>query len=337
MSSASLDIDQFDWAFNIFSNWRASHSYPINTFQATLRKKLKSVDRRSIVAERLKRTPSIIGKLVRFPSMRLARMQDIGGLRAIVKGIHQVRVLEQKYREARFEHELVSSKDYIAHPKDDGYRGVHLIFKYSNKRAPEYNGLHIELQIGTRVQHAWATAVETMGTFLGQALKSGVGEEHWRHFFALTGAGLARMENAPPVPGFESMSMVDICVRVAKSENELHVLEKLKGFSVAANKITEGKGQGTYHLVVLNSNEKSVQITPYPVSRLEQANIDYAEVERRAHAGEPVEAVLVSAGPIKALKKAYPNYFLDTNDFIKQVKLMLEVAAGYPLLQMSIK
>ncbi len=331
LCAEDIDFDRFSWAFEVLANWRAAHSYPINTFQATLRKKLKSIDKQGIVAERLKRTPSIIDKLRRFPTMGLSRMQDIGGLRAIVRGMQHVKLLEQKYREARFEHSLTNSKDYITNPKHDGYRGVHLMFKYSNKRAPLYEGLHVELQIRTQLQHAWATAVETMGTFLGQALKSGMGEENWRNFFALTSAGLAKIENSPPVPGYESMSMLEICIRVARAENELHVLEKLRGFSIAANRITEGKGKGTYHLVVLNSQEKTVQITPYSVTRLEQANIDYADVERRAHDGEPVEAVLVSAGPIKALKKAYPNYFLDTHGFIRQIKRMLDRAAAFPL------
>ena len=56
------------------------------------------------------------------------------------------------------------------------------------------------------------------------------------------------------------------------------------------------------------------------MSRLEQANNDYAEIERRTKQGEPLEAVLVSAGPIDALKKAYPNYFLDTEVFIQQIE-----------------
>ncbi|MBI5520588.1 MAG: RelA/SpoT domain-containing protein [Desulfovibrio sp.] len=331
LASADIDFEKFTWALDVLANWRASHSYPINTFQATLRKKLKGIDRTGIVAERLKRTLSIIAKLERYQSMELARMQDIGGLRAIVRGVAQVRMLEILYREAKFEHELTNSKDYISSPKPDGYRGVHLIYRYKNKRAPDYDGLHVELQLRTKLQHAWATAVETMGTFLRQALKSGLGDEEWRVFFELTSAGFAKIEKCPAVPDYETLSMPEICIQVAESERKLRVLEKLRGFSVAANRITEGKGQGSYHLVMLNYDDKSVTITPYSVSRLAQANKDYAEVELRARNGEPVEAVLVSAGPIKALKKAYPNYFLDTHDFIKQVRKMLAIAQDYPL------
>jgi len=70
-----------------------------------------------------------------------------------------------------------------------------------------------------------------------------------------------------------------------------------------------------------------VQIRPYPIARLDQANIDYAEIEKRTKAGEPVEAVLVSAGPVDALRKAYPNYFLDTQAFVAE---LTKVIASVP-------
>jgi hypothetical protein len=43
-------------------------------------------------------------------------------------------------------------------------------------------------------------------------------------------------------------------------------------------------------------------------------------------AGEEIEAVLVAADPIEALKKAYPNYFLDTREFIVQIQRVIQQA-----------
>jgi putative GTP pyrophosphokinase len=253
-------------------------------------------------------------------------MQDIGGLRAILRDMRKVRTLEQLYRDSRFQHQLVSSKDYIAEPKPDGYRSVHLIYRYENPKVTSYNGLLLELQLRTRLQHAWATAVETMGTFLGQALKSGQGEDRWRSFFEVTASAIAHLEKSPPVPGYEMLTREETFRRVADSEAELGVLEKLRGFSIAAEGITTEKGQGSFHLVVLDSANKSVSIRPYGLTRLEEANAAYAEVEKQAQAGELVEAVLVSAGSVEALKKAYPNYFLDTHEFIVQIEKVMEEA-----------
>ena len=312
--------EEQEWAGTVLSNWRACHLYPINTFQATLRQKLKKIDEQAIVAQRLKRAPSIVLKLRRFDGMQLARMQDIGGLRAVVRSVARTRRLEDAYRNSQFNHELTSSKNYVDEPKADGYRSIHLIYRYANDRAPAYNGLSLELQLRTQLQHAWATAVETMGTFLGQALKSGQGEGHWRGFFATASAALAILERTAPVPGFEGHTRDDVFAEVARAENELRVLEKLEGFAVAADRITTLRGKGAYHLIVLDSVERTVSIQPYAIARLEEANRDYAAVEQRTKAGEAIEAVLVSAGPVDALKKAYPNYFLDTQAFVTQIR-----------------
>ncbi len=324
LASEAAPSAEVSWAETVLANWRACHGYPINTFQATLRTKLSHLGwDDAIVAQRLKRTPAILNKLRRFNTMQLARMQDIGGLRAVVSSLGKVRRLESEYENARFEHTLVSRKDYIAEPKTDGYRSVHLIFRYKNKIAPAYDGLLLELQIRTKLQHAWATAVETMGTFLGQALKSQQGEQRWLKFFEIAGAAFAHLERSPLVPGYETLDRYDTFVQVARAENELRVLERLRGFSIAVGAITSERGRGTYHLVILDSQRRTVQILPFPKTALEQATEQYAVAESRAKAGEPLDVVLVSAGPIGLLRRAYPNYFLDTNGFIRRIEKII--------------
>jgi hypothetical protein len=110
----------------------------------------------------------------------------------------------------------------------------------------------------------------------------------------------------------------------------LRVLYKLRGFAIAADKITAERGQGAYHLIILDSAKRTVLIRPYPIARLEQANVDYAAIEQRTKAGEAIEAVLVSAGPIDALRKAYPNYFVDTQEFVAQIQNVISTAKQKP-------
>jgi hypothetical protein len=274
---------------------------------------------------KLCRTRSTLRTAKRFDSMKLARMQDIGGLRAVVDSVARLRKLEVAYRAAgpKFKHVLVGSKNYVDEPKSDGYRSIHLIYRYRNERAPAYDGLSLELQLRTRLQHAWATAVETMGTFLGQALKAGQGEEQWRGFFAVASAALALEEGTTAVPGFEGCSATQVCRELFRLERSLRVLDKLRGFAIAADQITTERGKGAYHLVVLDSAKRSVTITPFPIARLDEANRAYAEIEKRTKSGDVVEAVLVSAGPIELLRKAYPNYFLDTHAFVSRVEKLI--------------
>jgi len=308
------------WAREVLSNWRACHGYPINTFQATLRDKLKRLGLTdAFVAQRLKRMPSIIAKLKRFKDMNLARMQDIGGIRAVVPTVQAVRQIVAQYKESTFRHELVSEKDYISEPKEDGYRSVHFVFRYKNELHRQYDGLLIELQIRTRLQHAWATAVETVDTFLGKRLKADQGDQDWLHFFAVTSAAFAHLEETQPVPGYQHLLRWETFRQVAAVEEDLGALAQLKVFSEAVRDMPQ-QGRGSYHLVILNSKEKTVSIRPYAQRSLAQAMVDYAQTETRASEGEPIEVVLVSAGPIAQLRRAYPNYFLDTKEFVARVQ-----------------
>jgi len=303
----------------VLSNWRSCHAYPVNTFQATLRSKLEKIDPKAIVAQRLKRTPSIVSKLKRFKGMQLARMQDIGGLRAVVNNLQMVRQVEKSYKNSRFKHNLVTERDYIKNPKDTGYRSVHMIYRYSNKIAPAYDGLLLELQIRTRLQHAWATAVETMGTFLNHALKSSEGPEQWLDFFSLAGSAFAHLEGCTPIPGYTHFSKQQTFKKALWVAHKLDVRDRLEAFTLAVNEISDDKHRGSYHLIVLDPNERTVRITTYGRGRLEKADHDYSLQESRILEGEEIQVVLVSAGNIDNLRRAYPNYFLDTREFIKHM------------------
>ena len=313
------DWNEFIWAGEVVNNWRSCHGYPINTFQATLRQRLSKFDSKWLVAQRLKRMSSIIQKLRRFEGMQLSRMQDIGGLRAVLTTCAHVRRLEADYRDSSFKHELVASRDYINYPKSSGYRSVHLIYRYCNPRAANYNGLLLELQIRSRLQHAWATAVETMGTFLQHALKSSEGPERWLNFFSLAGSAFAHLENTPAVPQYNDISKKDTFVKVLAESRHLQVRERLLAFTIAAERVHADRKAGSYHLILLDPVQKTVTIRTYGQANLEVANQDYADEERKITQGQPIQAVLVSAGPIEDLRKAYPNFFLDTREFIKHL------------------
>ena len=307
---------EYQDALELANRWRACHAYPLNTFQATLRQKVSQCSGVPIVAQRLKRMPTIIDKLTRFPNMQLTTMQDIAGLRAILDNFNDVQSVVNKYISNKsLAHEFVDHYNYIDNPRDiDGYRSHHLTYKYKNNRNPNYDGLRVEIQIRTRLQHIWATAVETMGTFLGQALKSKQGDKEWIDFFAAVSSAFAYLEGTNQVPRFAHLSRRDTIDLVAKMENELGAIEKMKNFSTVINSIGNRKSY-TYHLLVLNSMEHSISVYTYDRENFEKAMEDYAKFESEAVAGSKLEPVLVSAGPMENLRKAYPNLFLDITEF----------------------
>ncbi len=276
-----------------------------------------------IVAQRLKRMPTVIDKLKRYPAMKLTTMQDIGGVRAILRSTKDVDALADDYRNnRRLEHELIDQKDYILNPRsEDGYRSIHLIYKYKNIRANAYDGLRIELQIRTRLQHIWATAVESMGTFLGQALKTRQGDQEWLDFFALISSVFAHKERRTPIPRFANLSAKETEFAVAEVEESLGALYMMRGLSIAANAISRrstGKAW-FYHLIILNSLKRTVQIKAYDRKSFKKALREYSRVEAEAAKGARLEPVLVSAGPMDKLRRAYPNFFLDIDEFAKIV------------------
>jgi ppGpp synthetase/RelA/SpoT-type nucleotidyltranferase len=51
--------------------------------------------------------------------------------------VYDVQRLVADYRNSEIKHHLHNCDDYIAQPKDSGYRGVHLIYRYtSDKKKP---------------------------------------------------------------------------------------------------------------------------------------------------------------------------------------------------------
>jgi len=318
LSTNDIDSEEFQDAIELANKWRACHAYPINTFQATLRKKMKKVSNDGLVAQRLKRMPTIIDKLRRFPNMQLTTMQDIAGIRGILKEVPEVKKLVKLYTNNRnFPHKLVEEYDYIENPRDiDGYRSYHLVYKYQNASNSNYDGLRIEMQFRTRLQHIWATAVETMGTFLGQALKSKQGDTEWLDFFAAVSSAFSFLEGTSQVPRFAHLTKDETIELVANLEKELGAIEKMKNFSIVVNSIGKSKSY-FYHLLVLNSLEHNIQVYTYDRDNFEKALVDYAKFENDAAKGSKLEPVLVSAGPMENLKKAYPNLFLDISEFEK--------------------
>lgn len=320
------DIRQYAEALRLVNHWRACHAYPVNTFQATLRFRLRKVCPDALVAQRLKRVPSIVRKLEINDGMQLARMQDIGGLRAVVNSQRQVQQLHDLYVNGGLTHELVDIDDYIAAPKSSGYRSLHIVYRYKNPVAPAYDGLMLELQVRTRLQHTWATAVETIGSFLNQALKANEGSTEWLEFFQTVSAAFAHMERAEVAEKFRGVAAKDIWGKCLAQAHKLDVHRKLTAFAVAANAINSDSAPGSYHLVVLDAAERTVSIESFGRRRLEDANEAYTRAEQRALSHQDMQVVLVATGSIDSLKRAYPNYFLDTRQFLSALRRIAKLA-----------
>lgn len=309
-----------DLALDILSEWRKLYYIPMNTLQANLRKKCERLNLKDyIIAQRIKRLPSIVTKLSRFPEMKLSRMQDIGGLRIILPSIKSVYDLHNAFSTQRkTKHTLIlPPKDYIAEPKTDGYRSLHQVFKYQNSEKTELDGLRIELQIRTKLQHAWATAVETLGVIERSSFKTGEGDEQHKRFFVLCSALFAIEEKTALPPNVVNDNTL------IKSEfnqllNELKIIDKLKGITALSKHIEETAHSADWYVLIFNYEKRIIRPVGFSKEQFDMAQELYALQEKKNDPNSDI--VLFSSDSFKKLKKAYPNYFLDTTYFLREIQ-----------------
>lgn len=311
-------------ALAIVNNWRASHNFPLNTMQNGLRRSAKQINANCLVAQRIKRLFSIENKLRLIPTLKLTQMQDIGGCRAIMDAVGDVRQLVDIYKKSDIKHKLIGIDDYITSPRNTGYRSVHLKYKYFSDRSVIYNNLKIEIQIRTKLQHAWATAVETVGTFTQQALKSRQGSKNWLRFFELMGTAMAIRENSPAVPN-TPQELAGLRNELKHHIETLQVFTHLRAYGVVTNAIESQPDASHYYVLELDADKRTISYRGYKREQLDAATLDYQNAEIKCSKHEASDAVLVSVDSVASLKKAYPNYFADTHLFVNAV----EIAAGF--------
>lgn len=322
-------------AEEIFENWRAAHSYPMQIFYVRLRKTSKSLDPSSLVAQRLKRSPSIVAKLVRRydgrdPTMELSQMQDIAGCRAILSNVALAQKLAMdKYEKGDLKHRLVKKHDYITNPKKDGYRSIHLVYRYnSDKEAKKkYNGLLLEIQIRSKLQHLWATAVETVGFFTRQAIKSNEGSPEWTEFFKLVSSAFAKMENCPLIPDTPTNEK-ELYALIAQKEKELGVINKVEQWAAALKLIEERKLTTGARFFLLELNIKDEKLTVHRYTKREEqiALAEYTALEKKYAGNKEFDVVLTGVDKANDLRKAYPNYYVDMGEFAQNLKSMIQKA-----------
>lgn len=252
--------------------------------------------------------------------MMLDRMQDIGGCRAVVSDVDQVEKLHRSVTRSRTRHKLHKTDNYIERPKSSGYRGVHPIYKY-NGRKTQYQDYFVEIQLRSKVQHAWATAVEIVDAFTSQALKASHGNPDWLDFFLYASAELARLESRPV--GVH-VNDVDTNSELKRLARKLNAVERLSAFTVSTDFIV-GKieSKSDYFILDLSESAKEISVTRFSSGQLEEATNEYLRRAKRAAKEKEYDVVLVSASSIHNLQAAYPNYFADSRQFLRYLDRVL--------------
>ena len=170
-------------ALELVGHWRAAHIEPLHRTLLEI-ERLCGNDSSTILVSRLKRIETIVNKLGRDSIKKyihLDTLHDVAGCRLIVDNDDEVRHYADLISHTDMFHQPV---DHMTKPQDSGYRGFHIICRHD---VPEYGykQLNVEVQIRSRLQHDWATAVETYDQIRQTSLKFGQGSERETRFFSL--------------------------------------------------------------------------------------------------------------------------------------------------------
>lgn len=298
------------------NKWRASHAYPLHIIFIAVKNKAKKFGKRTIVAQRLKRMPTILNKLERHRNMRLHMMQDIGGVRVILPDMNKVRDFLENASIGG--HYIVKENDYITSPKLDGYRGYHIVYEYNNTgKSSQYNGLFVELQVRTAIQHEWATAVEMVGLATHKHLKLGDIDPNWANFFKLV-SRLFAMAECPELY-INDQTTTETIKEFYRLEDSMKAVDFLKGISAGIKFADRRVKAGDY--LVLSVDFLAKIVSYHSFSKYEEALEFYTIQEEDRNK----DSVLVSVGDMRKMKSAYPNYFMDIGAFCARVESLKEV------------
>lgn len=336
---SSKNTEEVSTAIEKINDWRTLHLPALDALQNTVIPLLEKKGIKIVLqSRRLKRLTSIQYKLDLNPDMKLGGMQDIGGLRIVVPDVDNLLQALDVLRNTTLEgFELVKIMNYIEKkesqypriiekflgPKESGYRSIHIIYRFLSENK-DTDGMKVELQLRTKLQHNWAMAVETAGLITKTPLKSSQGADEWLDFFKVVSSLFAIKEKMPILSehiddGYGMKELMKLFYNLNKDYNLADTLKALDISNIHARNENYKDG---YYILNINFIQRIVNVEVYPKEKEDDATIRYAELE--ASAQDNVNAVvLVSVPKMKELQDAYPSYFLDTKNFLSVLDTMI--------------
>lgn len=138
-------------------------------------------------------------------------------------------------------------------------------------------------------------------------------------FFALMSSSLALREGTAQVPDTPE-DPKDLTKELRTLAKKLDVIERLEAYGqalrIAEQEIAGRKGH-TF-LLELDIARESLLVRSYDNATV--AADEYSAVERAIENESRKDVVLVSVESLDTLRRAYPNYFLDTTAFVQATK-----------------
>ncbi len=310
----------------VINVWREAHRHVINSFQAILRNRTRGTN--IVVAQRHKRQRTIFDKLRRFPRMNLSRMDDVAGCRLIFESVDDLGEFRARFhKNSRFNHKLKNDPlkyDYLEHPKESGYRGIHDVYEYDvrSEAGRDRKGLLIELQYRTTHQHAWATTVELVGLLTEDQPKFDRGDDRIKRILRLASEIIARASEGmkSSLPNLPDNELVE---EFATLDAELNFMRMLRGLNSADREISQEKDMILILWDENSSGSEPVEVRSYPSTTVALRALFNLERENPG-----IDLVLVRGERPEDVREAFKNYFADAREFINLIEDGCRVLSG---------
>jgi putative GTP pyrophosphokinase len=78
--------------------------------------------------------------------------------------------------------------------------------------------------------------------------------------------------------------------------------------------------EARFYLLILDSKERTLRVEPFGGEDSDRSQKAYDKAEKDTERNPNTQVVLVSVDHVDVLRKAYPNYYVDTKGFISAVE-----------------
>lgn len=294
----------------VFDEYRKAHLQPLSETTLELQHLLTNYGAQYYIAQRLKRKPQIVRKLNRL-SVRLTQLQDIGGCRIIVQKNADVDRIH-KYITDKVKSQNVftidRTTDYRELGRDDtGYRSLHILLKRG--------GVHLELQIRSRIQHYWSESIERTSVIYGYHLKESEGDAQVINYFKNLSDVFYDIE-AGREPTFEKRLKVDAlrdtCEQIIQKSDRHKVFDSFVNEDIIRT-LTEKESKnpaGLNNWILVFDWNAGAFVSWDIVSRNPSDAVEtYIEYERMFPVESGYEVVLVGSSEVATVRQTHSHYF----------------------------
>jgi hypothetical protein len=255
-------------------------------------------------------------------------MHDIAGCRIIFDSIEELLEFRSSLHTARFNHKRRGADDeerwnYLVHPKPDGYRGIHEVYEYDVKSegGKVWNGLNVEIQFRTYVQHAWSTAVEVAGLLTLNKPKFGQGSEELITQFKFASELIARHYEGS-ASCFPDLTLQEVKDGFNECENSTRVIGLFRSVNTKVVDIDFRKNNVLVFPYVKVEDENMSELEVHSFDNVFKAIDRYNSLEEKM--SDVADVVLVRADSFDNMRVTFRNYFADTTDFVYMIEEALK-------------